>query len=75
MGYLDCSCERKHTFIYRERETPGELTAFFSFTAGFKHGLLLLMHFIYQKGDLGLFACFSLNITVSFTIFVTVTVV
>lgn len=30
MGYLDCSCERKHTFVHRERKTPGELNAFFS---------------------------------------------
>jgi len=37
-----------------------------------KHGLLLLLHFIYQKRDLGFFECFGLNIAVSLQIVITV---
>lgn len=54
MGYLDCSCDRKHTFVYRERKTPGELTAFFSLQlASYKTWFTTPFGFYIQKEGLG----------------------
>lgn len=78
MGYLDCSCELKHTFVYRERKTPGELTAFFSIQlASHKTRFTTPLGFYIQKGGFGaIFVSWSeSHIAVSFVILATVTVV
>lgn len=78
MGYLDCSSERKHTFVHRERKTPGELTAFFSLQlASCKTQFTTPLEFSIRKGGFeAIFVSWSeIYIAVSFTIFATVTVV